>query len=223
MMSEYQRIEHGTKNVFGIENPHTYYCQVVNYHVGHSEMRISLRYGDLDKVSYLFLAGVMYFEGTPSWSGANFTTAPQSQCVALLAKIVKDKELVEDIADHTYLYLIDIPDGQIKILAGQGEFLTRVKDYEQSKAEKLLDRIKVSQRENVAGIFKKYDPITRTYIQGEVSPANYDIASSVDQILKLFEEGYTQKDIMALCSWLEPEDIQACLVYARRAISKSAE
>ena len=40
---------------------------------------------------------------------------------------------------------------------------------------------------------------------------------AVEHVLGMLAAGSTSQDLLAGYDWLEPEDIQACLVYARRA------
>ena len=40
---------------------------------------------------------------------------------------------------------------------------------------------------------------------------------AVEHILGMLAAGSTSKDLLDGYDWLEPEDVQACLVYARRA------
>ena len=40
---------------------------------------------------------------------------------------------------------------------------------------------------------------------------------AVEHVLGMLAAGSTSEDLLAGYDWLEPQDIQACLVYARRA------
>ena len=42
---------------------------------------------------------------------------------------------------------------------------------------------------------------------------------AVEHVLGMLAAGDTEETILAGYDWLEPEDIQACLVYARRLVS----
>ena len=42
---------------------------------------------------------------------------------------------------------------------------------------------------------------------------------AVEHVLGMLAAGDSPKDVLAAYSWLEPEDVQACLVLARRAIA----
>ena len=42
---------------------------------------------------------------------------------------------------------------------------------------------------------------------------------AVEHVLGMLADGSSEQEILAGYDWLEPEDIQACLVYARRAVA----
>ena len=42
---------------------------------------------------------------------------------------------------------------------------------------------------------------------------------AVEHVLGMLAGGSTEQELLDGYDWLEPEDIQACLVYARRAVS----
>ena len=42
---------------------------------------------------------------------------------------------------------------------------------------------------------------------------------AVEHVLGMLAAGSTEQEILAGYDWLEPEDIRACMVYARRAVA----
>ncbi|OHB82124.1 MAG: hypothetical protein A2V98_24780 [Planctomycetes bacterium RBG_16_64_12] len=42
---------------------------------------------------------------------------------------------------------------------------------------------------------------------------------AVEHVIGMLAAGSTKEEILAGYDWLEPEDVQACLVYARRAVA----
>jgi uncharacterized protein (DUF433 family) len=42
---------------------------------------------------------------------------------------------------------------------------------------------------------------------------------AVEHVLGMLAAGSTEEELLAGYDWLEPEDIRACLVYARRAVA----
>jgi uncharacterized protein (DUF433 family) len=43
---------------------------------------------------------------------------------------------------------------------------------------------------------------------------------AVEHVLGMLTAGSTQEEILAGYDWLEPDDIRACMVYARRAVGQ---
>ena len=43
---------------------------------------------------------------------------------------------------------------------------------------------------------------------------------AVEHVIGMLAAGSSQQEILDGYDWLEPEDIQACLVYARRAVAR---
>jgi uncharacterized protein (DUF433 family) len=43
---------------------------------------------------------------------------------------------------------------------------------------------------------------------------------AVEHVIGMLAAGSTEEEILAGYDWLEPEDIRACLVYARRAVAR---
>ena len=42
---------------------------------------------------------------------------------------------------------------------------------------------------------------------------------AVEHVLEMLAAGSTREEILAGYDWLEPDDIRACMVYARRAVA----
>jgi len=44
---------------------------------------------------------------------------------------------------------------------------------------------------------------------------------AVEHVIGMLAAGSTQQELLAGYDWLEPEDIRACLAYARRAVAQA--
>jgi hypothetical protein len=64
-----------------------WYCQVMDYNLGHSRLLTSVTQADTDKKLSLVCLDTRYFEGPLFWHGADFQVAPMEECEALLRKI----------------------------------------------------------------------------------------------------------------------------------------
>jgi Protein of unknown function (DUF433) len=116
---------------------------------------------------------------------------------------------------YACLYLLYTPHSQIKIVAAARLYWsTQYREYQQSMEDKLLERITPDVETGEPCI------ISTKWHHG--LKQEFQSKTLLSLILGRLEQGYTQSEILSQFTWLEPEDIQACLVYARRAISKPA-
>ena len=66
------------------------------------------------------------------------------------------------------------------------------------------------------------DPLKRITVRPEArggKPLIRDMPISVERVLEMMAEGETQRTILERHEFLEPEDIQACLLFAYRRVS----
>lgn len=221
-MSEEKRIEHGMENVFQFIAPQTCDCRLHKYHVGHSELILDIQ--SEAGSSYLWFTGTAFVQCPTRWVDASFRTASRDECMDLLLQRFGKQKFVPSMADTYRLYIVDTSSVQIKILAASGFRYQDFRTYQQSKDENLLKRITFSPS-GEAGITKYYDRETETYVHNPTSTKSPAPRAGikVNHLLDLLEQGYTLTDILVQHSWLDSEDIQAALIYARRAISKPSD
>jgi len=106
-------------NIFGIENPEAYFCQVWRYHRSHSRLLIRC-YKDkfYNEEFYLLFGMVMYIEGPLSWQSADFCIGDSAECVNLLHPRGFEEIPEEGLLKTYRLYVVDLSDGRVvKILA----------------------------------------------------------------------------------------------------------
>jgi hypothetical protein len=222
-MSEQKRIEHGIENVFQFINPQTCNCSLHHYHIGHSELILDIR--SKESPAYLWFIGTAFVQCPTRWVDASFRTASRDQCIDTLLQRFGKHKFVPSMADTYRLYIVDTSSVQIKILAASGYRHDSFREYLQNKDENLLKLITFSPATGEPMIQKHYDRETDTFVHNpNVNQSPSPRAGiTVKHLLDLLEQGYTLTDILARHSWLEPEDIQAALIYARRAISKPSD
>src|SRR5690606_30003436 len=112
-----------------------------------------------------------------------------------------------------YLLQSDTPNGFVQILVGSVFIHQDAQQYFQTKDDNLLQRVTLRPQNGEPIILKsRYEERL-----GRETPY---ASSNVAHILEKCEEGYSHAQILAEMPWLEPEDIQACLVYARQGVEK---
>jgi hypothetical protein len=210
-MDQAIELTHGMTNVFALEKPEQYLCRLS---VGSNDLTtfgsIWLRGAEDDL--YIALTDIRYLQGSIIWRGANFETASQVECYQLLTQI--GLEIPEKFSPRYYLLKAETPDGSIRILTLRAFLTSDLEQYHQTQDAHVLQRITIRPRDGEPYILK----------YREYSGQNYPYASStVAEILQKFEDGFTHSQVLAWMPWLEPEDIQACFVYARRAVKKHHE
>jgi hypothetical protein len=205
---------HGMENVLGLENPETYRCIVWQYHVSHSWLEILLETEGLR--IFVDFGMVSHFEGALRWQGAKFRTASEEAHMEFLEKVSHNAKDIEIQRKYSCLYLVDTPLSQVKILAMPRVMLTNQwHEYEEIVGNKLLERISTDIETGQPCI------VSTKWHYG--LKQEFQSKTLLSLILEQLEKGYTQSDILTRFTWLEPEDIQAALVYARRAISQPSD
>lgn len=112
-------MNYSDKNIFGLVHPQRYECIVWSYRVNHQQLLIR---ADKDKFNnetiYFSFAGVVYFEGPISWTGASFCVGTTDECAGLFRRRI-NADIPEDAVSDIYrLFLIELPNSEvIKIIA----------------------------------------------------------------------------------------------------------
>jgi len=109
-------------NIIDVDEPLSYNCVVWGYLPGHSQLLIRLyKEGFLDESLYLGFDTVIYFEGPMSWVGVDFQLGQADECKMLLKKIgiIVAEEAIEEFLRLRRLFIINRPEGQIRIFAGR--------------------------------------------------------------------------------------------------------
>jgi hypothetical protein len=217
-MAEYWQIQHNSENVFGIENPDEISCSIRFYTPSHSQLCIRL-FGNsststTESTSYVTFAGVRYFQCPSTWKGANFKTAPLEECFNLISDISAE-EGRESLLQSYRLYTVETKTLQIRILGVVSHYGKEPDEYQKIIDNELLERISM-------------DPITgepqivwtRLF---ENAPKPLTASITVAKILERLEAGDSYQDILYYFDGLSQQDIQACLAYARRAITPKTD
>ena len=86
-------MEYSTRNIFKLENPQAYSCEILSYHRQHSDLFLKANHlSNPDKYWFEFTA-LEYFEGPVGWRGADFCIATTDECIKLLRNLKLDINL----------------------------------------------------------------------------------------------------------------------------------
>lgn len=107
------------ENIFDLVDPSAYGCRVASYHRTHSTLLIVAAHPERyqSQIIHLNFLGVMYFEGPMKWQGADFCLETTDECAKLLQKLGEDVDLY---LKRTSLYVVELPNLKVKILAKRG-------------------------------------------------------------------------------------------------------
>jgi hypothetical protein len=196
---------HGEENVLQLAEPESYLCRIPHYSQEHGTLGIFLYKNKV--VSYLSLSGVRYFQGPFHWTGALLRTASEAECRDLIAQAglsLRD--------DRLFIFNAGTP-MSIKILANSVLYRYSIEEFHKIVEDDFIQRVTLDPRTGKPWILKTYT----NEITGRVN----QVSCYVDRVLRWFAAGHSHEEILLMWPHLDPEDIQACLVYARRAISKT--
>jgi hypothetical protein len=118
----------GFKDIFSIENPDQFVCQVIFMRMDHSVLALQVNLIDnLFNYFDIEFSTVRYYSGPLGWRGANFQIAPYEECTNILRRIPgfenypteEEAQASEPISrdDYYRLYLCGIDPLQVKIIA----------------------------------------------------------------------------------------------------------
>lgn len=123
-----------TDNVFNIDNPKLYVCNVYKYDSNLSKLYIRVFKGRSTQASfYLFFSDVGYFEGPMNWQGAEFRTASTEACFTLMrnAGVVEpsyldDPDMQAALAEAAHLYEVETLHSTVRIIAGSAIMMREI-------------------------------------------------------------------------------------------------
>lgn len=116
------------ENVFGLEDPDNWGCEIQVYSVGHKVMQIGCR--SIKTHIEIAFNSVEYFSGATKWNGANFRLHSREECIELLTKIHPSiQESIQFFLENDMffwkLYSIQTKEGNmVQILSAKGHLVT---------------------------------------------------------------------------------------------------
>jgi hypothetical protein len=118
-------------NIFNIKTPQLYRCHVYRYHSTLSRLYVRAFKGAAqDPAFYLLFSDVGYFEGPMNWQGVQFRLAPTNKCLALMQRSAMlegvSVDMLAALGEIARLYVLDLPQAQVRIVAGQATKLNKV-------------------------------------------------------------------------------------------------
>ena len=118
---DFKPSEHGLSTYQFLE-PDKWYCQVVDYNLGHSQLLISMTQVYTHETLSLVCLDTRYFEGPLLWHGAAFHVAPMEECEAILRKMNSkmNEAILKTELEFQKLFTVDDVQAlmTIKIMAG---------------------------------------------------------------------------------------------------------
>lgn len=113
-------------NIFEIEHPKIYRCNVLRYDSGLSRLYIRVFKGmSVAPSFYLFFSDVGYFEGPVNWEGVGFNIESSEKCLSLMVDTGMVRDIMLDdpdtrlaLAEAAQLYTLQTPHSTIRIVAG---------------------------------------------------------------------------------------------------------
>lgn len=123
-------------NIFDLETPQLYRCNVFRYNSGLSRLYIRVFKGRNEAPSfYLFFSDVGYFAGPMNWQSADFHIAPAEECLALMRDagmvedfLLGDEETRQALAEAAHLYRVRTAHTMVQLIAGEAVMLQDLPD-----------------------------------------------------------------------------------------------
>lgn len=112
-----------SRNIFGLDVPQNYYCDIKGYRHNHSMMLVRVGKDELDiNPFFITFLEVLYFEGVFQWKGADFRIASANELKKLLRQLGYRNKSLLVLLRHHKLFIVETETGlKIKILASEAE------------------------------------------------------------------------------------------------------
>ena len=133
-----ERIENINNLLSSLADMQDCYCYVLCYQSGHHQLTLAVFDPDLGSCKpnfYLHFEPTYYFEGPMGWSGVDFRLATQDEWKKVLLKIKVSGEIVDEFIKHHFLFVLEKPGCQVKILSANCEKITKALHVSASYAD----------------------------------------------------------------------------------------
>lgn len=203
-----EHIDHGMNNLLNIDEADSYYCRVSNMFTNDVFSGLSIavsKTGSLKSDLFLYFNRVIYIEGQVFWQGANLQTVPIEQ----RDEFIKRSNIKLPDSLNYFMFEIGTQAAVTRVIAYSISSSQDIFELEQKTSDELCTRISIDQRSKQPIILKS---------EPSSSGKTLYSSSSVDTVLFMFQQGRRFDEILHMMPWLEPEDIQACLAYARQRL-----
>ncbi len=112
---------------FRFPDPDEWYCQVLQYHRGHSELFLQAQQVNTSEILTITFIATRYFEGPLDWRGADFIQEPQENCEVLMRSLGETN--LQFVLEASRLFSCRIsnatdPSSSVRIVAGMSAFVT---------------------------------------------------------------------------------------------------
>lgn len=126
-------------NIFKLDTPKLYRCNVYRYNSNLSQLHIRVFRGlNTTPNFYLLFTDVGYFEGPMNWQNADFTRESGEACLDLMLEAgmvqninLDDPDTRQALAEAAYLYIVKTSHTTIRIIAGSAVRLTELAEDEE--------------------------------------------------------------------------------------------
>lgn len=203
-----EHIDHGMNNLLGLDDPEAYSCRITQMFTNDVFTGLSFRiWGKTlsQQSGFVSFNSIEYFDGPLFWQGAAIRTTSIEERDQFLTEAKLGDRKYKD----RYLFEIETEGHLIRLVAGNLFYEQNEYEYKELQDSTLIKRVTYQERDTT--------PIILKYREFNGRTAPY-ASSSVDMVLEMFQQGRRFDEILHMMPWLEPEDIQACLAYARQRL-----
>ncbi len=199
-----EHIEHGMDNLLGLDDLNSTLCHVVEMVSNDAFTRLAIILEGLVADAYVTFEDAQYFDGSIWWWGASIRTASLVERDAFVERVNLKGLNPEDC----FLFEFTAENSTIHVIAKDIHYTEARQSEQQLEDAELIKRIDTGQSGGEPMIVKSY------HFRGKTDHQS----NPVDYVLRLFQKGHSFDEILHTISLLEPEDIQACLAYARHKL-----
>jgi hypothetical protein len=94
--------------IFQFTNPDDYGCKIFRYQISHQVLEIYLGNPNTAEEFFILLDGLIYFEGTTHWNGANFRLGTDAELISKMRSVGLDDQLPDEtLTEIFYLLVVD--------------------------------------------------------------------------------------------------------------------
>lgn len=119
----------GRDNIFNLQEPNDWVCDVIEYQRGHRSMTIKIfEKGKQDNYFMLSAKNIFSFSGTFMWNGANFRLLSSNESLTFLKRFLNFENYPDEILKDLFLIITAI-NPQTEIIISASDFDIILNEY----------------------------------------------------------------------------------------------